>query len=270
MQDLFEQIIRKSPETVKMSEKSQPRDRAEALRAEGIAAHLQSAIRDGLYPLGAGLPTEAALCAAHNASRYAVRQALGSLTKLGLIERRQGSGSIVRATEPRVSYAQSMGSLDELLQYAKDTALTVERVRLESIGARTAQMIGSAANKRWLHVSGLRHSMGGRADPIAWTDVYINPRFRNVTGRLDNKNVPIYRLIEEMFGETVHQVEQTITAALVPGRIAARLQMPQRQAGLRVVRRYLGGDRAVLAVAVNLHPADRFHYSMVLTRNVGR
>jgi hypothetical protein len=163
-----------------------------------------------------------------------------------------------------------MGSLDELLQYAKDTALTVERVRLESIGARTAPTNGSATHKRWLHVSGLSHSTGGSADPIAWTDVYINPCFRAVTERLDNKNVPIYRLIEEMFGETVHQVEQTITAALVPSRIATKLQMPLRQAGLRVVRRYLAEDRAVLAVAINLHPADRFHYSMVLTRSIGR
>jgi hypothetical protein len=39
---------------------------------------------------------------------------------------------------------------------------------------------------------------------------------------------------------------------------------------LRVIRRYLGHDQAVLAIAVNIHPAGRFRYSMVLNRSVGR
>ena len=83
------------------------------MNAGDIAGHLRDAIQRQEYPVGAGLPTEAALCERFGASRYTVRQALGHLSKLGMIERKQGSGSIVSATEPQVSYAQSMGSLDE-------------------------------------------------------------------------------------------------------------------------------------------------------------
>ena len=240
------------------------------MNAGDIAGQLRDAIQRQEYPVGAGLPTEAALCERFGASCYTVRQALGHLSKLGMIERKQGSGSIVSATEPQVSYAQSMGSLDELMQYAKDTVLTVDRVRLEPAGARTAQTIGSGVGERWLHVSGRRHSVGRRTAPIAWTDIYINPRFRTVEDYLDDKVVPVYRLIEELFGETVDQVEQDITATLVTGRVAEKLQLTPRQPGLRVIRRYLGHDQAVLAIAVNIHPAGRFRYSMVLNRSVGR
>jgi GntR family transcriptional regulator len=240
------------------------------MNASDIAVQLQSAIQRQEYPVGGGLPTEAALCERFGASRYTVRQALGRLSKLGMIERKQGSGSVVRATEPQISYAQSMGSLDELMQYAKDTVLTVDRVRLEPAGVRTAQTIGGAVGENWLHVSGRRHSVGRRTAPIAWTDIYINPRFRAVENHLENKTVPVYRLIEELFDETVDQVEQDITATLVMGRMATKLQLTPGQPGLRVIRRYLGRDQAVLAVAVNVHPAGRFRYSMVLNRSVGR
>lgn len=278
MQDLFEQILAFSLlMTEKITHHStagiQPLPFSEggpSATADDIAAQLQDAIHRHAYPVGAGLPTEAALCEVFGASRYTVRQALGRLTKLGLIERKQGSGSVVRATAPPVSYAQSMGSLDELMQYAKDTVLTVDRVRLEAAGARTAQLIGSAVGENWLHVSGRRHSIGRQTTPIAWTDIYINPRFRAVEDHLDNKTVPVYRLIEELFDETVDQVEQDITATLVTGRMAEKLQMTPGQPGLRVIRRYLGRNHAVLAVAVNVHPAGRFRYSMVLNRSVGR
>lgn len=237
--------------------------------AGAIASALQGAIQRGDYPLGAALPTEAALGSTFAASRYAVRQALARLTRLGLIERRQGSGSVVRARAPRVSYAQSMGSLDELLQYAKDTTLTVDRVRLEKITERTARTIGRDAGESWLHASGLRHSVEGDAAPIAWTDVYINDRFSAVADAIKHETAPVYRLIEEHYGETVDQVEQDITATLVGSRVATRLGVTAREPALEVTRRYLSADGTVLAVAINLHPGARFRYAMVLNRNVG-
>lgn len=246
------------------------RERAENNGAAGaIASALQGAIQRGDYPLGASLPTEAALGSTYDASRYAVRQALARLTRLGLIERRQGSGSVVRARAPRVSYAQSMGSLDELLQYAKDTTLTVDRVRLESIAARTARAIGRDAGETWLHASGLRHSVNGDTAPIAWTDVYINERFAAVADRMKQETTPVYRLIEEQYGATVEQVEQEITAIQVGSQLARRLGVAPNDPALQVTRRYLSADGTVLAVAINVHPGTRFRYAMVLNRSVG-
>ena len=58
-----------------------------------IAARLQEEITRGTFP--EKLPTEEALSEAYRVSRQTVRQALEQLVRMGLIEKRQGSGSRV-------------------------------------------------------------------------------------------------------------------------------------------------------------------------------
>ena len=58
-----------------------------------LAAELQAELSAGTFP--DKLPTEQALCEAYQVSRQTVRQALEYLVELGLIEKRQGSGSRV-------------------------------------------------------------------------------------------------------------------------------------------------------------------------------
>ena len=57
---------------------------------------LRKHILSGVYEEGSLLPSENELCAVHNLTRPTVRQALDSLVREGLIQKRQGKGSIVR------------------------------------------------------------------------------------------------------------------------------------------------------------------------------
>ena len=86
---------------------------------------LRERITTGRYPVGSLLPTEAALCEEFNLSRYTVREALRQLTVLGLVARRQGSGSQVVSDATPVVFTQSMRSLSELFQYALETRFAV-------------------------------------------------------------------------------------------------------------------------------------------------
>src|SRR3954447_25848911 len=74
-------------------------DREKSARYRQIVAVFQARITSGLYPLGSLLPTEAELCAEFDVSRYTVRETLRRLMALGLISRRQGSGTMVVRTE---------------------------------------------------------------------------------------------------------------------------------------------------------------------------
>ena len=58
-----------------------------------LAAQLQAEIARGTFP--DKLPTEQELTRLYSVSRQTVRQALDKLVELGLIEKRQGSGSRV-------------------------------------------------------------------------------------------------------------------------------------------------------------------------------
>lgn len=64
-----------------------------AIKYLQLAAKLRTDIREGVYRASNRLPTEMQLAAQYDVSRQTVRQALALLSKEGLIEKRQGSGS---------------------------------------------------------------------------------------------------------------------------------------------------------------------------------
>lgn len=60
-----------------------------------LSENLTDLIRNGTYPVGSRLPTEAELSDAHHVSRQTVRLALSVLVEKGLIHKKQGSGNRV-------------------------------------------------------------------------------------------------------------------------------------------------------------------------------
>ncbi|MFJ9410799.1 GntR family transcriptional regulator [Streptomyces sp. NPDC101393] len=84
-------------------------------RHQQIAEALRRAITDGSHPVGAALPSESELAAAHGVSRGTVRQALAALLAEGLIGSRQGARHIVLSTAP----SQSFTELRSFAQWAR-------------------------------------------------------------------------------------------------------------------------------------------------------
>jgi DNA-binding GntR family transcriptional regulator len=90
-----------------------------------IEQRLRDGIAEGRYAVGTLLPTEAELCQALKVSRHTVREALRRLVDAGLVERRQGAGSIVIAREPHRGEVYAIRSLDGLMRYGDDTRLQI-------------------------------------------------------------------------------------------------------------------------------------------------
>src|SRR6185312_11431912 len=118
----------------------------------------------GKYSVDTRLPTESELCDEFNASRFTVREALRRLVEQGMVQRRQGAGSVVVSTTPQAQYVHSLSSLSDLFQFALDThydMLSTSQVTLEP---GIAEDLGAAAGERWQLVEGLRsHEKGGKA-----------------------------------------------------------------------------------------------------------
>ena len=66
--------------------------------AEAVRVQLLGLIEAGELPVGAKLPSEHELARSFGVSRPVIREALGSLRSVGVIESRSGLGSFVRAT----------------------------------------------------------------------------------------------------------------------------------------------------------------------------
>jgi DNA-binding GntR family transcriptional regulator len=226
---------------------------------------LRDRIESGRHPVGSLLPTENDLCAEFGVSRHTVREALRLLTEARLILRRQGSGSQVIATRAHEGYVHAMRSLAELFQYAADTRLELSDTTIGQPGDDYAGDLGLLAQDDWLIVRGLRHEQDGGV-PICATTVFVNRAFASIGPDLPHLPGAIYTHIESRYGVEVALVEQDIRVIPIPPEATAPLHQKSRANVVRVTRRYLDDSGRILLASVNLHPSDRFFYSMRLRR----
>lgn len=136
-----------------------------------LAAELVERIVRGVHPSGTALPPEPALCAAFEVSRTVVREAVKILQEKGLVQVRQGAGTIV--TEPAL-----WNMLDELVlgaAIAEDDDLAilddvvVTRRLLESDMAYVAARV--ADDEAVQRLSALVDRMDELVDdPVAYAD----------------------------------------------------------------------------------------------------
>jgi GntR family transcriptional regulator len=240
------------------TEKTQPRyqDVADALLAE---------IGAGTFAVGAMLPTELELCERFGVSRYTVREALRRLEAMGLVARRQGSGTVVQAAEPGEGYVQSLNTLSELLQYPPETRLHVTETEKIAVDKATARVLRCRVGAERVRVSGVRR-IDASGKPICWTDIYLLPEYAGVAAVIGKESRPVYSLVEEEFGEKVAQVAVEMFASGVPEKLAAALAVAPGTPAMTIIRRYTGKGNRVYEVSISVHPEDRFTYSIALKR----
>jgi DNA-binding GntR family transcriptional regulator len=231
-----------------------------------IEAKLREQIAAGRYPVGALMPTEAELRQSLKVSRHTVREAMRRLVEAGLVERRQGAGSIVVAREPPRREVHAIRNIDGLMQYAADTRLQVHRHGIAALTAEEAAQTLGEPGAAWLKLEGLRLGQDGR--PLATVEVLVHPRFAAIEPELPERGA-IYRLIEQRFGVHVAEVVQEISAGPMPPAIAAALGRRARAIGMLFLRRYVMTDGQTLLVSRSWHPAERFTYAMRLRRQEG-
>ena len=102
--------------------------------------------------------------------------------------------------------------------------------------------------------------------PLAHARVLVHAEFASLEAELRATEGPFYGVIERHAGRKVADVVQAITAGPMARRTAQLLGEAPDAAAVRVVRRYLDRDGAVLLVSINDHPAERFRYEMHLRR----
>jgi DNA-binding GntR family transcriptional regulator len=120
----------------------------------------------------------------------------------------------------------------------------------------------------WLVVRGNRRS-DVAPEPICHTEYYINRAFAAVGRLLQRHNGPIFPLIEDLFGVSVVEVHQEISAVLATPRLSEELLVAVGSAALEMRRTYTTSDGELAQVTINTHPSSRFRYSMTMRRVKG-
>jgi len=231
-----------------------------------LARGLQNAIFHGVHGPGSLLPGEKELADEHGVSRATVRAALDLLERQGIVERRRGARTRVRAPRPPGGFGQSVLSIEGLIQYARDTQRVVLSTRTVVLDQELAQTIGAPPGTRWLRVRSLRHYPSQPSRPICASDSYVASKFSGIRSQLSDETTALCDLLSTHFGVLLASIEQEIKGATIPHGLAAVLEAKPGDTALSILRRYRDPSGWVFLVTVGLHPADRFAYRMRLER----
>ena len=231
-----------------------------------VVQTLKQEIVNGVYPVDSQLPTEGALQQRFGVSRHTVREALRELRDAGLVASRQGFGTtVLRPGSPR-SYLHEVASIKDLIELANATRYEVRTSEVVVADVALAERLGTRAGSKWLRVEGYRYSPDDRR-AVCWTEVHVHGEFAGVARLLGRRSGPIYLLIEDLYGETVAEVEQSIRASEAAQSVAEELAVKAHGPVIEVRRAYRMSSGIVGIVARNLYPIDRFHLSMTLRRS---
>lgn len=87
---------------------------------ETIAEDIQNKIQSGVYPADVKLPQEMELCRQYDASRITIREALDLLVYRGLITRRRGAGTFVKAIAGEASDSEEFAKSQQFGGFTHD------------------------------------------------------------------------------------------------------------------------------------------------------
>jgi GntR family transcriptional regulator len=231
-----------------------------------ILATLRARVEDGVYPLETSLPTESDLCEEFAASRYTVREALRRLVAQGMVHRRQGSGSVVVATQPQPRYVHSMSSLAGLFQFALDTHYEITSIEMVSLPADRAEQVGGVEGSAWNLVKGLRrtHAAG---EVVSFTHSYIPKRLTRFVEGLRTCVGPFYAQLAKVSREEIIEADQEIRGEPMDREIARHLGRKQGEISICALRRYTA-TKGPIITSLNWHVAESFHFQMKLLKNI--
>lgn len=238
--------------------------KADTPRYAQIFNTLSKRMQAGQYPVDMRLPTESELCDEFSASRFTVREALRRLVEQGMVQRRQGAGSIVVSTTPQAQYVHSLSSLNDLFQFALDTHYDMLSISQVALDENVAADVGAMAGERWQFVEGLRrHERGGKA--FCCVHSYVAPRAKAYVRELKRCVGPFYAHLANRTGEEILEVRQDIFGTPMSSKIADHLKCKAETTTMCAFRRYIT-SKGTLIASYNWHIAEQFHYRMKMSR----
>jgi len=230
-----------------------------------IALTIEDAIVNGTHPPGSRLPTEAEFCARFGVSRHTLREALAELRQKGLIESRQGIGSIVRRATPATQHMETYSSINDLTRHAQGTPIRVQSVDDVVADAELAAILQCGLGQSFVRIDGCRYDTLRPDRPMGHVVVHVDAtygRIREAAWQLDRS---IVETLEQLYGLRVARIAQEVTVTALSAELAPRLDAEPQSPALFIRRRYLSEAGRIFECADSTFPMGRFVYRTELT-----
>ena len=190
-----------------------------------LARTLSEAIDSGEIRVGELLPTEAVLSRRYGVSRHTVREALSDLRSRGLIESKQGVGSIVVRQRAQATYTETYSSVEELTRFAKGTPIHAHSIDDVTADEELASTLRGRAGQAYVRVLGVRYDNEKADAPVGHVEVHVDSAYAGIRPRLRKLKSSIAETIESVYGVAIARIDQEITVELLTSDQAAALKV---------------------------------------------
>ncbi len=181
-------------------------------RSPGTSLHrqlfviLRDQILRGLYPPGAVIPNEDALCAEFGVSRITVRRAVADLETSGYLIKRHGRGTFVSDKPPAARPSATLGFLDSLKKTATETQVEVLKVETAEPPVDIARQLDMVAGVLAIHAVRLRRREGV---PVMVTEAWVPEAIGHGVTRRELQRRALYEILISQgirFGRVVQEI----------------------------------------------------------------
>jgi GntR family transcriptional regulator len=229
-----------------------------------IYEQIRSEIRSGELKIGDRIESERQLAVRHKVSVMTARQAVSSLERDGLVERKRGSGTYV--SSPRINWNQLQSFTEQMGARGipcSSRLLSVSMVRADD---NTAAQLGVAREAPLVRVERLR--LGG-PEPLAVEDCLLPlDRFPNLLSHRFERS-SLFQILEQEYHVRIARADELIEAQAASKRIAGLLGITAGSPVLHLTQVLLAVRSQPVAVSAAWYRADRHHFKIVRTRESG-
>lgn len=244
-------------------------DREQISPTEGSKAHrifllLQDDIAHGRPAAGQALPGENRLAQDYGVSRVTIRRALDALERAGLVERRAGSGTVVRRSPADgVSLSADMASLmPQLVEMGQTTTARLLDFAYTDPAPAVAEALGLVPGQRVQRATRVRLIEG---KPFSHLTTDVPEDIAQRYSEADLATTPLLRLMEQG-GVRLDRAHQTVSATLAAPQVADALEVAVGAPLLSLVRVVRDADGRGVEHLSALYRPDRFRLEMSLDR----
>lgn len=228
-----------------------------------LEQQIRAAVTDGTLPVGSVLPPEPELAVHAGVSRFTIRQAILPLVQDGLLERRRGKGTTVRASTRSELKRPFPGYSSILMPRSAQRSVRVLFKEDAPPPKEIASLLDVLPSQPILRVTRL---VSGPDRPL-----YVD-RLSLVPGAYDNINwetmedPDLYRLLGRVVGSTITHAREGIAPAALPEPLLKPLGTKRGELSICIRRQTFAGELPV-EVRETFLPGNRYEQSVRLSRD---
>ncbi len=209
-----------------------------------LADILTEQIRSGEYKPGDVIPSEIGMAKSYNIGRPTVRQAMDTLVRKGLLERKRGSGTYVRDQDDEVDLFSLAGTSQAFLTKGIKTKSTL--ITPAAILEVKDDILNPFNDQKAYFLSRLTLV---KEDPVLLENIYLHPQLFIGLEKIDLENKSLSSVVSEQYYLKPKSGRQTFKIAMLSKETAHLLSVTEKDPLLEVQRviNFPSADNAIFS-----------------------